>query len=234
MIPALAGLILSAAPLLAAENAQQFVDKAATGGLFEVETSKLASKSAADTTIRKFADMMIADHGAANKELAQIAGAEKLTLPATLDAQQKATLDKLNTVGAGPAFDASYVEAQRQAHGDAVSLFQGYSKQGENAALKNFATEVLPTLQKHKQEIDRIAAALPARAAVNSGTSGPEAGANSFTETQAQERIQAAGFAKVSALAKDDNGIWRGTAQKDGETLPVALDFRGNVSVGTK
>jgi putative membrane protein len=57
----------------------------------------------------------------------------------------------------------------------------------------------------------------------------PLAGANSFTENQAKERMEKAGFTQVSGLKKDDNGIWRGTATMGGKQTPVALDYRGNV-----
>lgn len=57
----------------------------------------------------------------------------------------------------------------------------------------------------------------------------PAPGANSFTEGQAKSRIEAAGFTNVSDLQKDDQGIWRGRAQRGGQQVSVALDFQGNV-----
>lgn len=57
----------------------------------------------------------------------------------------------------------------------------------------------------------------------------PLKGANSFTENQAQDRIVAAGFTNVSKLTKDADGIWRGTATKDGKSVNVAVDYKGNV-----
>ena len=66
-----------------------------------------------------------------------------------------------------------------------------------------------------------------ATAAVEAGA--PFEGANSFTEGQAQDRILAAGFTDVSSLAKDDKGIWRGTAQANGKSINVAVDYKGNV-----
>jgi hypothetical protein len=57
----------------------------------------------------------------------------------------------------------------------------------------------------------------------------PVAGANSFTEGQAKSRIESNGFANVSGLKKDDSGIWRGKAMKDGKSIDVSLDFQGNV-----
>jgi putative membrane protein len=63
--------------------------------------------------------------------------------------------------------------------------------------------------------------------AVDAGA--PLEGANSFTQAQAKDRIMAMGLSGASALTKDDKGIWRGTAQKDGKTVNVAVDFKGNV-----
>ena len=57
----------------------------------------------------------------------------------------------------------------------------------------------------------------------------PLPGANSFTEEQAKDRVAKAGFADISAMKKDDQGIWRGTASKSGATVNVAVDYRGNV-----
>ena len=56
------------------------------------------------------------------------------------------------------------------------------------------------------------------------------AGANSFTQAQARGRIMKAGFTDVSALRKDADGVWHGTAKKDGKTMHVGLDFKGNVT----
>jgi hypothetical protein len=73
----------------------------------------------------------------------------------------------------------------------------------------------------------------PPAATVDGGTrtaDAPVAGANSFTEGQARGRIEAAGFADVTGLQKDDQGIWRGQAKRGGQQVGVALDYQGNVT----
>jgi hypothetical protein len=57
----------------------------------------------------------------------------------------------------------------------------------------------------------------------------PVAGANSFTEGQAKSRIEASGYTGVSSLRKNNDGVWRGTAQKGGNSVNVSVDFQGNV-----
>jgi protein CpxP len=61
-------------------------------------------------------------------------------------------------------------------------------------------------------------------------TGSVEPGANSFTEAQARSRIEAQGFSDVKDLRKDDQGIWRGTALRNGQSTGVALDFKGTVA----
>ena len=57
----------------------------------------------------------------------------------------------------------------------------------------------------------------------------PVAGANSYTEGQARARLEEKGFGNVADLKKDDKGVWRATAMKDGKSAQVALDYQGNV-----
>ena len=58
----------------------------------------------------------------------------------------------------------------------------------------------------------------------------PLPGANSFTEGQAKSRLEANGYSNVSALKKDDNGVWKGTASHSGKQVNVSVDYRGNIT----
>jgi putative membrane protein len=55
-------------------------------------------------------------------------------------------------------------------------------------------------------------------------------GRNSFTESEARKHIEHAGYANVANLQKDSNGIWRAQATKNGQTVSVGLDFKGDVT----
>src|SRR3954470_25079465 len=57
----------------------------------------------------------------------------------------------------------------------------------------------------------------------NSST--PVKGANSFTRMEAQKQIEAKGYSHVAGLTKDQQGVWRGTAEKNGQTGPVTVDY---------
>ena len=57
----------------------------------------------------------------------------------------------------------------------------------------------------------------------------PAHGRNSFTMKQAKGRISKKGYSQVTGLKKDADGVWRGTAMKDGQSVQVWLDYKGNV-----
>ena len=61
----------------------------------------------------------------------------------------------------------------------------------------------------------------------------PAHGANSFTQSQAKSRMESEGFSNVQNLRKDDNGVWRGQANRSGNQVYVWLDYKGNVGTDT-
>ena len=44
----------------------------------------------------------------------------------------------------------------RSAHEKAISLFEGYAENGDNQALRQFASETLPVLRRHEERIKGI------------------------------------------------------------------------------
>lgn len=133
-------------------DAQTFVNAAAISNLFEIQSSQLALSNATDDAIKAFAQHMIDDHSMAGDELKAAASGVGLTVPTDLD---QATADKLVQLQAvtGEQFDLLYVQLQTGAHAEAVALFSGYAKGGDDEKLKAFAAKTLPTLHQHYEEV---------------------------------------------------------------------------------
>ena len=53
-----------------------------------------------------------------------------------------------------------------------------------------------------------------------------------FTEDQAKSRIEERGYSNVVDLKLDEDGVWRGKADKSGTAVEVALDDKGNITEG--
>ena len=57
----------------------------------------------------------------------------------------------------------------------------------------------------------------------------PLKGTNGLTEGDAKDRALAAGYSAISSLVKDGDGVWRGSAMRDGKSTKIAVDYKGNV-----
>lgn len=129
-------------------SAQDFVDKAASGGMFEVQSSELALDRSNDADVQAFAQKMIDDHTKANDKLAGLAKDEGLTVPTKVMGDPADHLQAVQDAE-GDQFDATYLEHQVAGHEATVELFETYAGSGDDTALVTFAKDTLPTLQAH-------------------------------------------------------------------------------------
>ena len=70
----------------------------------------------------------------------------------------------------------------------------------------------------------------PAPHAATTTDATPANRGNLFTEEQARNHLARLGYTNISELTKDENGAWRGAAMKDGKTIMVGIDVKGNVA----
>lgn len=132
-----------------APTTQDFVKEAVTSDMLEIKAAKVAQQKG-NANEKKFAAQMITDHTKTSADIEGLiaSGVVKAKLPTALDSSAQSKLDELNK--ATPQdFAATYDPMQVSAHKDAVSLFERYSKSGDNAKLKDWAGKTLPALQHH-------------------------------------------------------------------------------------
>ena len=97
------------------------------------------------------------------------------------------------------------------------------------AALAFFATGAIAQSQNPAAQDGPQNSVINRSDSSNRQVTAPVAGRNSYTEGEAKSRIEKMGFLNVSNLNKDDQGVWRGRAMKDGKAVDVSLDYQGNV-----
>ena len=97
------------------------------------------------------------------------------------------------------------------------------------AVLAVFASSAMAQTQNPPAQDSPQNSAINSQESTNRQANAPVAGANSFTESQAKSRIEKMGFADITDLKKDDNGVWRGRAMKGGQRVDVSVDYQGNV-----
>lgn len=129
---------------------QQFMMKAAQGGMAEVQLGNLAKDHASSASVKTFGQQMVDDHTKANDELKDLAAKKNVTLPADVDAKDKATMDRLSKLN-GAAFDKAYMRDMVADHKKDVAEFQKEASSGKDSDVKDWASKTLPTLQHHLQ-----------------------------------------------------------------------------------
>jgi putative membrane protein len=140
-----------------APSTADFVNKAADSDLYEVAAGKLASEKGQSDAVKQFGAHMVEAHTKTSEELKGIVASEKLDvkLPTEPDKKHAGMLKAL--ADAKPAeFDALYIKQQVKAHTKAEKLFDAYAEGGDNEALKQFAANVLPMVQQHLKDVQKL------------------------------------------------------------------------------
>jgi len=134
---------------------QQFVKKAAAGGLAEVKLSELANDRASNPKVKDFAKQMVTDHTQANNELKPIAESNKVPVPTKLQGESEAAYKRLEKLS-GARFDSAYVKVMVSDHDKTVAAFEDASSKVKDPSLKGFVDKTLPVLRQHKEHIHAI------------------------------------------------------------------------------
>ena len=137
----------AASDKLAASD-RKFLEKAAQGGIAEVELGKLATQKAQSDDVKKFGQKMVDDHSKANDQLKQLASQKGVTLPTTMDRSSQKEYDRLSKLS-GSDFDQEYMKHMVSDHKKDVSEFKSEASKAKDADLKQWAQTTLPVLEEH-------------------------------------------------------------------------------------
>ena len=128
---------------------RSFLEKAAKSGMKEVDVSKAVEPRLVDPQVKSFAQMMVADHTAANSELVALAARKGVSLPSdNLKVIEKWSKNNKDV-------DDEYVEEMKDDHEEAVKLFEKASK-SDDADIAAFARKTLPSLQNHLAMVKQL------------------------------------------------------------------------------
>jgi putative membrane protein len=129
---------------------QGFVTAAATSDMYEVTAGKIALQRASSPDVKEFAQKMVDAHTETTTKLKGIiaSNAIQVTPPAHVDNRRQGMLDDLRGAKAAD-FDHRYIAQQVAAHKEADILMRGYAKDGDNAAIKDFAAATDKHVKMH-------------------------------------------------------------------------------------
>jgi putative membrane protein len=138
-------------------STQGFVTAAAISDMYEVEAGKLADQRSSNSAVKDFANHMVKAHTETTDKLKAILAGNniKVTPPAHLDDRRQGMLDNLRGAKAED-FDNRYLSQQEAAHEEAQILMRGYARDGDNQAIRKFASETLKPVSEHLAMVKKI------------------------------------------------------------------------------
>lgn len=160
ILSAVCCIALSSIPALAQSKAagglvmtdQQFVDFAAQTDMVEANLGQLAQTVASSQPVGDYAQMLVTDHTKDFNQLNDIAHQANLNRPSAIDGEHnKMMIDPFQKLK-GAAFEHRYIQEMVTGHTKAIAIYMKESADAQNPALKSYAEQALPVLQKHLEE----------------------------------------------------------------------------------
>jgi putative membrane protein len=153
-LAAACGIAFAADNTALSRHDKDFLEKAAAGGLLEVQAGKMAESKAQNADVKAFGSMLVTDHSAANDELKALAEKKGVKLPTALPKKEQKKVDKM---AKAKDFDKTFIHEQGvEDHKHDVKDFEKASKDAKDPDVKAFAAKTLPTLQKHLQRAQEL------------------------------------------------------------------------------
>ena len=140
----------------------EFMTKAASGGLLEVQLGQQVAQKATTPDAKQFAQQMVTDHTKANAELKALAAQKNMTLPTTLGEDQQKVYDEV-LAEKGADLDKKYVSAMLTDHQEDIKQYQEAVTKSGDADIKTYAQKQLPVLQMHLGMLQKMQPVIEAK-----------------------------------------------------------------------
>jgi putative membrane protein len=128
---------------------QKFVDLAAQTDMVEANLGQLAQSASSSQDVKDYAQMLITDHTKDFDQLYDLAHQTNLTRPDAIGTPQNKAMIAPYQKLKGTAFDRRYIHDMIAGHTQAIAICKKEAADADNPALKSYAQDTLPVLQKH-------------------------------------------------------------------------------------
>jgi putative membrane protein len=149
----------TSAATLGSRDTGAFVSNASQSDMYEIQAGQLASTRGKNADVKAFGKMMVTDHTAMMNQMKPLVTAAGQTPADKLDERRQGFIDNLKQA-TDANFDKTYIDQQVAAHGEALTLMQGYAGDGPDAGLKGMAAKAAPKIQMHLDKAKSIQSTL--------------------------------------------------------------------------
>jgi putative membrane protein len=127
---------------------QAFFDKVWNIDNFEIRAARLAEPQVKDIHFRDYSQMIERDHVHLSDELTGMASRLSLTLPKSFEKTHEEEMQRLSSAQ-GQRFTQIFRAQQIDGHRQAITLFENFAANGDNAEARIWAKNTLTILRAH-------------------------------------------------------------------------------------
>jgi putative membrane protein len=125
--------------------------------MVEANLGQLTQTAASSQAVKDYAQMLVTDHTKDFNQLYDVAHQANLTRPEAIDAEHdKMMIDPFQKLN-GAAFDHRYVQEMIAGHSKAIAIYKKEAADAQNPAVKSYAEQALPVLEKHLDDAKALA-----------------------------------------------------------------------------
>jgi putative membrane protein len=136
----------------------RFIKQAIEGNLAEVQMGQLAQANAQSQDVKTFGQTLQQDHSAANQKAIAVSQQLGVAAPTQPNKKQTADYNKMAKLS-GDKFDKAFAQHMVMDHKKDIAAYTKEARQKDPAA--GYASETLPTLQKHLDTAQSLAKGPP-------------------------------------------------------------------------
>lgn len=118
----------------------------------EIEMGRLAKENGRSQQVKDFGDTLVNDHTAADEKVAALARKKEIDLSAATPPMENAK----DVLEPGPDFDKHFRDRMLEDHKKDIESVKSARDQTSDQDLKELLTELLPTLEKHRDTAEAL------------------------------------------------------------------------------
>ena len=131
----------------------QFMKMAATANMTEAHLGQMAEAQASGQNVKDFGKKLSMDHTASYEGLSVLANKVGEQIPKAIGRDR--TIARLEHLK-GKAFDRTFAQDEVQSHKTVIMEFKNEAEHGENADVKAWAKDMIPTLEGHLKSAEEL------------------------------------------------------------------------------
>jgi putative membrane protein len=135
---------------------KKFIDNAADIDMLEAHLGQMAQNQASSAEVKNFGQTLEQDHSKAYGQLLELGDKIHEQVPRGIDVRKQAAFNQLHNAK-GAAFDRRFAADQVRDHEKALNEFKREAEHGQNADVKSYANQQIPTLEEHLHKAQELA-----------------------------------------------------------------------------